>query len=114
MEITEEKVIEVIVFEVPVQEEVVDEIFTIVEQQPEFPGGRDAFYQYIQNNLKYPSQARRMGIEGRVSVQFLVDKSGNITEVQAVRGLGAGCDEEAVRIINICLNGKPVRIEVKL
>ncbi len=88
-----------IVIEEPVEEEVVDEVFTIVEQQPEFPGGRDAIYQYIQKKFKYPSQAKRMGIEGRVSVQFVVDKSGNITEVQAVRGIGAGCDEEAVRII---------------
>ena len=99
VEITEEKAIEAIVFEEPVEEEVVDEVFTIVEQQPEFPGGRDAIYQYIQKKFRYPSQARRMGIEGRVSVQFVVDKSGNITEVQAVKGVGAGCDKEAVRII---------------
>ena len=74
VEITEEKAIEAIVFEEPVEEEVVDEVFTIVEQQPEFPGGRDAIYQYIQKKFKYPSQAKRMGIEGRVSVQFVVDK----------------------------------------
>ena len=99
VEITDESAIEEIVFEEPVEEEVADEVFTIVEQMPVFPGGREAFYQYVQNNFKYPSQARRMGIEGRVFVQFVVEKKGNITEVQAVRGIGAGCNQEAVRII---------------
>ena len=99
VEITEEKAIEAIVFEEPVEEEVADEVFIIVEQQPEFPGGMGAFYQYVHKKLKYPSQARRMGIEGRVFVQFVVDKKGNITEVQAVKGIGAGCNEEAVRVI---------------
>ena len=99
VEITEEKAIEAIVFEEPVEEEVADEVFTIVEQQPEYPGGMGAFYQYVQKKLKYPSQARRMGIEGKVFVQFVVDKSGKITEVIAVKGIGAGCDQEAVRVI---------------
>ena len=99
VEITEEDAIEEIVFEEPVEEEVADEVFTIVEQQPEYPGGMSAFYQFVQKKLKYPSQARRMGIEGKVFVQFVVDKAGNITEVLAVRGIGAGCDEEAVRVI---------------
>jgi len=99
VEITEDDVIEDIVFEEPVEEEVADEVFTIVEQQPEYPGGMSAFYQFVSKKLKYPSQARRMGIEGKVFVQFVVDKAGNITEVMAVRGIGAGCDQEAVRVI---------------
>ena len=99
VEITEESAIEQIVFEEPVEEEVADEVFTIVEQQPVYPGGMSAFYQFVQKKLKYPSQARRMGIEGRVFVQFVVDKKGNITEVVAVKGIGAGCDVEAVRVI---------------
>lgn len=99
VEITEDEAIEDIVFEEPVEEEVADQIFTIVEKQPEFPGGMTAFYQFVQKKLKYPSQARRMGIEGKVFVQFVVDKKGNITDVQAVKGIGAGCDQEAVRVI---------------
>ena len=99
VEITEESAIEQIVFEEPVEEEVADEVFTIVEQQPVYPGGMRAFYQFVQKKLKYPSQARRMGIEGRVFVQFVVDKKGNITEVVAVKGIGAGCDAEAERVI---------------
>lgn len=107
VEITEEDVIEDIVFEEPVEEEVADEVFTIVEQQPEYPGGMGAFYEFVTKKLKYPSQARRMGIEGKVFVQFVVDKSGNITEVMAVRGIGAGCDEEAVRVIKDSPQWKP-------
>ena len=99
VEITDDDVIEEVIFEEPVEEEVADEIFTIVEQQPAFPGGMGAFYQFVQKKMKYPSQARRMGIEGKVFVQFVVDKKGNITEVTAVKGIGAGCDEEAVRVI---------------
>lgn len=99
VEITEDKAIEELVFEEPVEEEVADEVFTIVEQQPVYPGGMGAFYEFVQKKLKYPSQARRMGIEGKVFVQFVVDKQGNITEVTTVRGIGAGCDQEAEKVI---------------
>ena len=99
VEMTEETVIEEVVFDDAPEEEEVDEIFTIVEDQPTPIGGMSAFYQYVQKKLKYPAQARRMGIEGKVFVQFVVDKDGSITEVKAVKGIGAGCDEEAVRVI---------------
>ena len=107
VEITDDEVIEDIVFEEVVEEEVADEIFTIVEQQPEFPGGMGAFYTFVQKKMSYPSQARRMGIEGKVFVQFVVDKQGNITDVVAVKGIGAGCDEEAVRVIKESPKWKP-------
>lgn len=80
-------------------EEIIETTFEIVETMPEFPGGIEAFYKYIGNNMDYPSAARRMGIEGRVFVQFVIDKDGNVTEATAVRGIGAGCDEEAVRVL---------------
>ncbi len=99
IEIKEEDVIEEIIFEEPIEEEVVDQIFTIVEKQPEFPGGTTAFYLYIQKNLVYPPQAKRMGIEGKVYVQFVVDKEGKISEVKAVKGIGAGCEAEAARVL---------------
>ncbi|WP_258105470.1 energy transducer TonB [Marinoscillum sp. MHG1-6] len=107
VEITEETVIEDIVFEEGPEEEVVEEVFTIVEDPAEFPGGLAAFYKYVGDNMKYPSQARRMGIEGRVYVQFVVDKDGTVTEVQAVKGIGAGCDEEAERVLQNCPKFKP-------
>ena len=78
VEVTEETVIEDIVFQDAPEEESVDEVFTIVEDQPEFPGGMSAFFKYVSDNMVYPSQARRMGIEGRVYVQFVVDKDGKV------------------------------------
>ncbi len=107
VEVTEETVIEDIVFEEVVEEEEVDEVFTIVEDQPEFPGGIAAFYKFVGDNMDYPSQARRMGIEGRVYVQFVVDKDGTVTEVKAVKGIGAGCDEEAERVLRQSPKFKP-------
>lgn len=98
VEITEEEVIEEIDFDEP-EEEVADEIFTIVEQSATPDGGMGAFYKYVQKKMKYPSQARRMGIEGRVFVEFIVDKDGTLVSVKAIKGIGAGCDEEAVRVI---------------
>lgn len=104
---TEETVIEEVVFEEAPPEEEVDEIFTIVEDQPVPNGGMSAFYKYVGDKLKYPAQARRMGIEGKVFVQFVVDKDGTLTEVKAVKGIGAGCDEEAVRVIKGAPKWKP-------
>jgi TonB family protein len=76
-----------------------DEEFIILENQPSPREGLKAFYHYIQENLKYPEEAKKMGIEGKVFVQFIVDNNGKLTEVKAVKGIGAGCDEEAVRVI---------------
>jgi protein TonB len=116
VDITEETVIEEIIVEEAPEEEVAEQVFLIVEEPATPPGGYDAFYKYIADNLKYPAQARRMGIEGRVYVQFVVDKDGTLTEVQAVKGIGAGCDEEAVRVIKNApkwsppkQRGKPVK-----
>ncbi len=107
VEITEETVIEEVVFEEAPEEEEVDEIFTIVEDQPTPNGGMAAFYEYVGKNMKYPNQARRMNIEGKVFVQFVIGKDGSISEVQAVKGIGAGCDEEAVRVIKNSPKWKP-------
>lgn len=76
-----------------------EEIFDIVEDQPTPIGGMAQFYEYIGQNMQYPSKAKTMGLEGRVFIQFIVDKSGKLTKVKAVKGIGAGCDEEAVRVI---------------
>ncbi len=107
VEVNEETVVEDIVFEEAPAEEEVEEVFTIVEDQPEFPGGMPAFYKYVGERMNYPAQARRMGIEGRVFVQFVVDKDGTITEVKAVKGIGAGCDEEAERVLREAPKFKP-------
>lgn len=74
-------------------------IFLMAEKTPEFPGGTKALSKYLRRNLNYPKEARRMGIEGKVFVEFIVDTDGSIVDVKVVKGIGAGCDEEAVRVL---------------
>ncbi|MFP4093937.1 MAG: energy transducer TonB [Cyclobacteriaceae bacterium] len=121
VEITEDTQIEEMVFEEAPEEESTDEIFMVVEDQPTPSGGMQAFYEFVGKNMKYPSQARRMGIEGKVFVQFVVDKDGSLSDVKAIKGIGAGCDEEAVRVIKSApkwnpgkQRGRPVRVRMVL
>ena len=100
VEVTEDtKVEEYKPIEIPKIEEESDEIFLVVEENAHPKGGISEFYQYIGSNIKYPAQARRLRVEGRVYVEFVVGKDGKIFDATAVKGIGAGCDEEAVRII---------------
>jgi len=108
VEVTEHMAVRDIYFEPQApNDEKVDEIFTIVEENPTFPGGMEAFYEFVGGQIRYPSQARRLGIQGRVFVQFVVDRDGAVTKVQVVKGIGAGCDEEAMRVMNTVPNFKP-------
>ena len=77
------------------------EIFTVVEEMPEFPGGPSEMMKFLANNLTYPEQARRQKIEGRVFVNFVVEKDGAVSNVTILRGIGAGCDEEAIRVVEL-------------
>jgi periplasmic protein TonB len=88
-------------------EEEVDEIFTIVEESAMPTGGMPAFYKYLVDNMRYPAQARRLGVEGKVTLSFVVDKNGKISEVTVLRGIGSGCDEEAVRVMQNAPVWKP-------
>lgn len=106
IETSEDMVLEDYKFEEP-KEEVAEVVFRIVEEQPAPIGGYSAFYEYISKKLKYPAQARRMGIEGKVFVEFIVDKDGSITDVTLMKGIGGGCDEEAIRIIKASPKWKP-------
>jgi protein TonB len=110
-----------VIFEEPVEEVMKEEsdedvIFTVVEQQAEFDGGFEALAKFIGKNMKYPAQARRMGIEGSVFVSFVVDKEGNISDPQVIKGISADCDKEAIRVVKAMppwkpgkQNGKPVK-----
>ena len=109
MDIDEEEIIEEIQPVVEIEEEETDEIYTIVEKLADFPGGKENFYKYISKNLVYPQAARRMGIEGKVFVQFVVEKDGSITDVKAVKGIGANCDSEAVRVVSNSPNWEPAK-----
>jgi protein TonB len=121
IEVTEDTKVVPVIVDAPIEEENVDQIFTIVEQQPTPNGGMAAFYEYVGKKIKYPSQARRMNIEGRVFVEFVVDRDGSLTEVKAIKGIGAGCDEEAVRVIQTApkwapgkQRGRPVKVRMVL
>ncbi len=98
--------------------EVIDEleIFTIVEEMPVLLGGVNAIYEY----LRYPEIARRAGIEGRVIVQFIIDQEGNVVDPVVVRGIGGGCDEEALEAVTHLKfspgrqRGRPVKVRYSL
>ena len=92
-----------VIFDEPVEEVVPDdnELFTVVDQQPEFEGGYEAMLAFIQQNMKYPANARRMQIEGTVHVSFIVSRTGAISEVKVLRGIMAECDKEAVRVVQL-------------
>ncbi|MCS7005338.1 MAG: energy transducer TonB [Cytophagales bacterium] len=88
-------------------EEDVNEIFTIVEENASPPGGMQAFYEYLAQNIKYPKSARKMGIEGKVFVQFVVERDGSLTDIQVMRSLHPDCDAEAVRVLKEAPKWKP-------
>lgn len=99
-----------IVFEEPVVEaagEEEDKIFYAVEQQAEFPGGVAAMMKFLQKNIKYPASAKRMGIEGKVFVKFIVDKEGGISAIEIMKGMNADLDKEAIRVIKMMPPWKP-------
>ena len=94
-----------------------DSIYQIVDEMPEFPGGEKAMMDYVSNNVKYPQEAKDKDISGRVFVSFVIEKDGSVNEVKVMRGIGGGCDEEAVRVISAMpkwkpgkQKGKPVRV----
>jgi periplasmic protein TonB len=77
------------------------EIFLVVEDPASFPGGEAARMKFLQENIKYPQIAREMGIQGTVYVTFVVEPNGNLTNIKVLRGIGGGCDEEAMRVVSI-------------
>jgi len=96
-------------------------VLEIVENMPEFPGGESALEKYLATNIKYPQAARESGVIGKVFVNFVVEKDGSITDVKVLRGIGRGCDEEAVRVVKGMpkwkpgtQKGKPVRVSFNL
>ena len=91
----------------PKVEEVTEEIFVVVEEQPEFPGGNTAMMKFLSDNIKYPVIAQENGIQGRVITNFVVERDGSITDVQVVRGVDPSLDKEAVRVIQSMPKWKP-------
>ena len=98
-----------------------DEIFTVVENDPEFPGGMEALYKYLSENIKYPQIAKENNITGRVFVTFVVEKDGSISNPRVLRDIGGGCGAEAVRVVKAMprwkagkQRGKAVRVQFNL
>ena len=94
------------------------EIFQVVEQMPEFPGGMQALMAYLSKNIKYPSVAQDNGIQGRVLVSFVVNKDGSIVDPEVIKSVDAALDKEAMRVIKAMpkwnpgkQRGKPVRVK---
>ena len=107
-DVEQNEVIEDYVAPEVVEEEVVEqEIFQIVEEMPSYPGGEKALLEYVAKNIKYPQIARETGIQGRVFVGFVVEPDGSVSNVKILRGIGGGCDEEAMRVIKSLAKWKP-------
>ncbi|MBU0488346.1 MAG: energy transducer TonB [Bacteroidetes bacterium] len=92
-----------------------------VEKMPEYPGGHQAMVDFIIKNLKYPEAAKKNNVQGQVIISFVVDKNGKVKDVKVVSGIGSGCDEEAVRVVQAMpawtpgtSKGKAVDVEMKL
>ena len=98
-----------------------DKIFQVVEDQPEFPGGMEALMKHLSKEIKYPKEAQDKGTQGRVIVQFVVEKDGSITDTKIVRSADPQLDAEALRVVNAMPNwtpgkqkGEPVRTRFTL
>ncbi len=86
-----------------------EEIFVVVENDPEFPGGTEALHRYLASNIKYPEQAKAEKIQGRVFVTFVIEKDGTVTNIKVLRDIGGGCGDEAVRVVQNMPKWKPGR-----
>ena len=98
-----------------------DMVFDVVEVMPQFPGGQIAMLKYIMENIKYPEQAMKEGIQGRVAVRFIVEKDGSISDVKPILSVHPLLNKEAVRVVKSMpkwtpgkQNGKPVRVRFNL
>lgn len=96
-------------------------VFTVIESMPKFPEEIENMFKFLAENMKYPETARNNGIQGRVFINFIVEPDGSITNAKVLKGIGGGCDEEALRVVNMMpkwkpgtQHGKPVRVSYNL
>lgn len=99
----------------PEEEEEIKEdiVYVVVEQVAEFPGGEEALYKYLKDNIVYPNIARQTGIEGKVYIRFVVEKDGSISNVKVMRDIGGGCGEEAMRVVKSMPKWKPAKQQTR-
>jgi len=81
----------------------------VVDEMPSFPGGENALLQYLANNIKFSKYDREVGTQGKVYIKFTIDKNGNVTDVNVLRGIGGNCDNEAVRVVSNMPKWRPGR-----
>ena len=123
VEVTEETTYEDVVYdaEVTIEEETADEVFIFVEESPHPVGGYETFYKDVASRLTYPPMARRMRTEGKVYISFIINKDGSLTDLEVLKGIGTGCDQEALRVLSESpkwspgkQRGKPVKVKMTL
>lgn len=115
-------IIDVVEPQIPVNDvPVTEQIFTWAEEMPNFPGGNGELLGFFARNINYPEIAIRAEVEGKVILSFVVDKNGGIEDVNVIKGIGAGCDEEAMRVIKSMprwnpgkQNGKPILTRINV
>jgi periplasmic protein TonB len=106
----------------PIEEAPADEdVYTIVDTLPEYPGGPEAMFKYMSSEIVYPEVMKKAGIMGTVYIGFIVEKNGSISNAKVLKGIGGGCDEEALRVVNAMPDwspgiqrGKAVRVHFTL
>jgi protein TonB len=86
------------------------QIFALVDESATPKGGMTSFYRFVGEQLRYPADARRNGVEGKVFVEFVVNTNGKVSNVKVVRRLGSGCDEEALRVVSISPDWIPAKL----
>jgi len=96
-------------------------VFTVVEEQPKYPGGNQEMFKFLGRNIKYPTKAANNNVQGKVFLQFVVTTDGDVRDIKVLKGIGAGCDEEAARVLALFpkwtpgkQDGKPVNVQFTL
>lgn len=96
-------------------------IFTIVEEMPQFPGGEEGLFRYIEKNVKYPLETQKNKTKGKVFITFMVTKTGTVEDAKIIRGVSPQLDEEALRVISTMpawtpgkQNGRPVNVQYNI
>lgn len=93
--------------EMDIPDEVAEDVIVFAEEQASFPGGAKAWGKFLNDNLEYPRMAKRSNIQGKVYLNFVVDKEGNVSDIEVVRGIGGGCDDEAIRVLKMAPKWNP-------
>jgi periplasmic protein TonB len=88
-------------------------IFIVVEEMPSYEGGEAALFKYLKDNIRYPKLALDNNIKGKVVLQFVINIDGSIQDIKVMRGIGGGCDEEALNAVKKMPSWKPSRMNGK-